>query len=157
MAAVRKMTNAMFSMPNLATPIASTGAEPGGNPRCADIIAGPDKRVDPANETGERDSRERHLDRIIGHQRDAYRKGIAIAPVMMPAWMSRAIYWLETRLIFCGYLGSLRFWGTGCSMGSADFEGSAVPAESARCECTEGCKSSVNRIYSISSSAAAHA
>ncbi len=74
MAAVRKMTNAMFSMPNLATPMARTGAEPGSNAGYADKIAGLDKRADPPDEAGEGDSSEAHLDRILGHQDNTQRQ-----------------------------------------------------------------------------------
>ncbi len=51
------------------------GREACGDARRANIIAGPDKSIDPADETGKRDGCERNFDGVIGHQCDADRQG----------------------------------------------------------------------------------
>ena len=84
--------NAMFSMPNLATPRARTGESPAAMPGTPIKLPGlmnalihPMKQ---ANATVARPA-------LIGYsdiKTIPSDNGIAIAPVMMPAWRSRARY-----------------------------------------------------------------
>src|SRR5690348_1279545 len=90
--AVTKITNAMFSMPNLATPMASMGDNPAATPGTPTKLPGLKNAViqpmKQANATVARPTLTGYSDiRTIPSD-----NGIAIAPVMIPAWISRARY-----------------------------------------------------------------